>query len=135
MSDNSWYEKGELPPVGTKCEVTHNGIRGIWERIEILKHDINYKGNGYSERFACISLSGINLGGSREKGDLFWLYNVKDEGCKFRPIKTERELAIEQMSKDINLRVTNHEMIKNTVGLEDSILAKLYDAGYRKNES
>jgi hypothetical protein len=126
MSDNSWYENGELPPVGTKCEVTHNGISGIWEEIEILKHDINYKGSGSSGRLACISLSGINVGRSRKEGDLFWLHNVKDEDCKFRPIKTEREMAIDDMLKI----AYTPEVINNR-----TIMGALYDAGYRKNES
>lgn len=51
---------------------------------------------------------------------------VLSDDFDFRPIKTERELAIEEMAK---------VMSKGTVSTYMSVAEKLYDAGYRKNES
>lgn len=129
MSDNSWYRKGELPPVGVLCEAAHGGLYGYWEKIEILKHDLNFSFNGDSSRIACISISGTkDAEPNREIGELFWLYNVKDGDCKFRPIKTERDISIEAAVDAIDHlgygRVASRE-----------IATKIYDAGFRKNES
>lgn len=33
--DNGWYERGEFPPVGTKCQVK---CRNIWVDVIITKH-------------------------------------------------------------------------------------------------
>ena len=72
--DNSWYEKGELPPVGTNC------IR-IDEKVCIVAHI-----HSGEYRYAVFQ-------GDRSCG-------YSDHG--FLPIKSDREKAIEQMKEIVN---------------------------------
>lgn len=74
--DNSWYEKGEPPPVGAVCEVYNDIADGhpAWEGCELLfvgKFKVVYNSNSCYERVADV------------------------ENVKFRPIKTEREKFVE----------------------------------------
>lgn len=109
MSDNSWLTSIDgLPPAGTECEVLNPGIDNAeWEKCTIL----------FMGKVVCVyeSESCVERVGHHD------LYNVQ-----FRPIKTERELAIEEIS-----RILNDDVYQST----KFIAEKLYDAGYRKNES
>lgn len=99
--DNSWYERGELPPVGVYCcgYVTQEDR---WIEIEVIAHRDSH----------VLGWSGGEKRGFRSNG-------VK---C-FRPINTEREKAIEDMSRVMH----EHDSVIN-----DDTLGALYDAGYRK---
>ena len=72
---NDWHERGELPPVGTECEYyrcEHNDWKSC--RIEFIGRRV-------------VVMSGTN-------GSEFCRKIAK---LKFRPLKTERERAIEEM--------------------------------------
>jgi hypothetical protein len=101
--DNSWYENGELPPVGAICEYK---LGNFWKHCEV-------KGDAfdYGHRIVLVQIG---------------------EGCKatgevkyFRPTKSDREKAIEDMLKI----AYTPEVISNR-----SIMGAIYDAGYRKVE-
>ena len=99
--DNSWYERGDLPPVGVYCcgYVTQEDR---WIEIEVIAHRDGH----------VLGWSGGEKRGFRSNG-------VK---C-FRPINTEREKAIEDMSRVMH----EHDSVIN-----DDTLGALYDAGYRR---
>lgn len=71
--DNSWYERGELPPVGCVCMCTNST-----EPVEVLRHRVNNTGTPVA---AVMNTKTFHL---------FWTYT-------FSPIKTEREKAIDEM--------------------------------------
>lgn len=96
MSDNSWFEKGEFPPVGTK--VLYHG-----KETEIVAYI--YCGEYQKAVYQVLDRSGCGY----------------TESNSFEPIKADRELAIEQIMLDSDCFRT--------------AAIKLYDAGYRKNES
>ena len=74
--DNSWFERGELPPVGTVCEVMRNME---WTAVEILKTRVNS--------------SGIKVAAAMDAKDftVFW-------SNEFRPLRTEREKTVDEMA-------------------------------------
>lgn len=72
--DNSWHEKGELPPAGTECV--------IFPRCD--KARITYMGNGV----ACY----VDLSNGME-------YSCATSSFEFRPIKSEREKFVENACK------------------------------------
>ena len=80
-ADNSWHEKGELPPVGTECE--YNSAGDKWHQVEITAH-------------AKLGLCFIEKGCAGEN------YTSRD-ASKFRPIKSEREHLIGVISSAGNL--------------------------------
>ena len=102
MSDNSWFEKGEFPPVGAECEAFRDYR---WVKCEIKAH---MKQAGQSCAFYQM--------------DNCWGFDERPS--KFRPIKTERDIAIEDMAIIMN---------DNTNSTFTEIAGLLYDAGYRKN--
>ena len=70
--DNSWYARGELPPVGTICEMIDD--RATWRECKIIAH----------EDGACIGwIASLN--------SPFYTYDKSE----FRPLHTEREKAID----------------------------------------
>ena len=98
--DATWHERGEMPPVGTRCEALITSERK-WVEIEVVCHR-----------------DGFILG---------WCLKERcgyhgDDPTDFRPIRTERDLAIDEMMK---VAATNWG------NLEDCCEA-LYRAGYRK---
>ena len=103
MQNNSWYNKGELPPVGTICEAWFAGDG--WLEVEILKH-------GKRDTCACYLTKNL-IGG----GNLKWSNN-------FRPIISEREKAIEEMMELINSRPD--------IDNERDMCGMFYDAGFKK---
>ena len=98
--DNSWHERGELPPVGGVCEAM---INGEWIAAEVLRHRINSAGMNVAAVMSCASFG------------VYW-------AADFRPLRTEREKAIDAACKAIGV-----------VG-EDGLLMieRLYDAGLLK---
>ena len=75
QQDNSWYERGEFPPVGCECEVRE--VNG-WIRTFIVGFD----GDGY-----CVYTTPWS-------GDAGY-YNGDNCPERFRPLSTEREKAID----------------------------------------
>ena len=99
--DSSWYDRGELPPVGVPVELWFGGTFAY--RCEF----ITMRGNAY----------------------VVWNLDDDKPDCadymnsQFRPLRTEREKAIEDMSRVMH----EHDSVIN-----DVTLGALYDAGYRK---
>ena len=97
QQDNSWHERGELPPVGCECEV--------------------FDGDDWLKSFI--------VGRSRSGDVVVQTRNGYFEAshAKFRPLRTEREKAIDEMADLI---------AKSVFGSAKCQAEKLYDAGYRK---
>lgn len=93
-----WNGEG-LPPVGTECECSYDGDPYL--RTEVV---------AVTEKMIVIANKN-NLG-----EDAFYHYQVK-----FRPIRSEREKAIDEMMKVVDHGLPSKELV-----------ARLYDAGYRK---
>ena len=99
--DNSWHERGELPPVGVPVE--------LWF------------GGSFAYNCEFIGMRGYN----------YVLWNLDDDkpdcadsmNSQFRPLRTEREKAIDEMANLI---------AKSVFGSAKCQAEKLYDAGYRK---
>lgn len=99
MSNNEWYERGELPPVGVECEFK---LVGFWKHCEVKGEATNY-----GERIVLAQIG---------------------EGCKatsdaklFRPIRTDRERAI-----DAALKIAQEFDLPSGI---HQIFEKCYDAG------
>lgn len=74
MVDNSWHERGEIPPVGVECE--YNRASDTWVKVWVVaKHAFD----------DCVIFSS-----ERDKGELRY-----GHACCFRPIKSERDLFVE----------------------------------------
>ena len=101
--DNSWHERGELPPVGCECEIRHNCWREF-QRITVVAITREYVIVEYDSVVA------------REQH-----YHLSD--MTFRPLRSEREKAIDEMANLI---------AKSVFGSAKCQAEKLYDAGYRK---
>lgn len=97
---SEWHERGDLPPVGTECEAKFDKE---WFTVEILKYNEN-------KIAACHILNSYIEG-----GNLKW-------SCEFRPLKSERERAIEEII----------EVVSKSDGTFQSAAEMLYDAGFRK---
>lgn len=106
-TDNSWYERGELPPVGVKCEMK---LDDDWIFCKLI---------GYDEDKPIFKLE-------LPKGGGFEITYLPCTGCKFRPIKTEREKFVEAARNCFNQSDKNKVL--------SSIAEALYDAGFRAPE-
>ena len=104
--DNSWHERGELPPVGCECEVFVSD-ENKWMHFEVIA-----------------IRDGHVLGWCRESSCGFQS-NKKSE---FRPLHTEREKAIDEMVSVI-LDYDGYMMTSATAEL---VARQLYDSGYHK---
>lgn len=104
--DKPWRETGELPPVG-ECEISINDEDYIWCRI--VHHS----------------------------GSASWIVThsedriVRNDLCKFRPIKSEKEKAIEEIKKIV---VGQGWLSSDGTVSGEIARSSLYDAGYRKVE-
>lgn len=101
---NSWHERGELPPVGCECNYV-TGISCVQVKIQGVGHV-----DGYPVAF----------------------FVMKDSWCTataefFRPIRTEREKAIEEMAAIL----VGCEKYAITQNLATAASELLYDAGCR----
>ena len=72
--DNGWFERGDLPPVGTECEID---LGAKWRKAFVVGR--NYTGRIVVEVDTC---------------DF-----IVADGCTFRPIRTERDVLIEIIKK------------------------------------
>ena len=101
--DNSWHERGELPPVGCECYIRHS----CWN----------------SEKYEKVTVAAITNEYVIVKYATFEQhYMLKD--ISFRPIRTEREKAIDAAC-DIICKNGVHDF-------EREVITKLYDAGILK---
>ena len=112
MNDNSWYKKGELPPVGEIVEgyVQDSSRQWKWLEVEVLKQSEPK----YKECAVYVVKHGI----------LRW--------CdQFRPIQSEREKAI-----DAACEIVDKECAKANINIDCSyaqrcVIDALVDAGWR----
>ncbi|WP_368207651.1 hypothetical protein [Aeromonas sp. s12] len=113
--NNHWFERGELPPVGVECEF-HGGARVGREWPDSLKDGAKVKVLcHYTPCMRPVAVFSFDIPGGK-------LTSQASEAC-FRPIRTERDLAVDEMMKDAG--ALQWETPK-------SIMLSLYDAGYRK---
>lgn len=105
--DNGWFERGELPPVGTACEAFGKFPTSPCEIIAYSPEQvaIRWLDNGL--------LDVIDL----KTGDI--------PSIGFRPIRTERQLTVDEMMAVAAANFGNLE----------TCCEALYDAGYRKQIS
>lgn len=101
QQDNGWFERGELPPAGVECTAVADGIPNA--------------------NCAIIAISTEQVVVKWTENQLFDVLDMP--GWSFLPIRTERELAIEEMVIVSGLRVRD--------GARE-VMSNLYDAGYRK---
>lgn len=103
LRGEQWDGTG-LPPVGTECEVVDKDHNHIWHRCKILAHTIR-KG------FPCAVFE-----------------NDQTVSCcsdkYFRPLRTERDKAIEKLQQVLNVGRNTHEDAEN---LYDAIAAGKID--------
>ena len=100
--DNSWHERGEFPPAGCECYIRHS----CWN----------------SEKYEKVTVAAITNEYLIVKYATFEQhYMLKD--ISFRPLRTEREKAIDEMVLAI-------DHIKE--GNFETFIGALYDAGYRR---
>ncbi|WP_429069093.1 hypothetical protein [Aeromonas veronii] len=113
--NNHWFDRGELPPVGVECEF-HGGARVGREWPDSLKDGAKVKVLcHYTPCMRPVAVFSFDIPGGK-------LTSQASEAC-FRPIRTERDLAVDEMMKDAG--ALQWETPK-------SIMLSLYDAGYRK---
>lgn len=108
--DNGWFERGELPPVGTECERRAESGNGFY-RVFVVGHG---------------EMLGIKVGfyARSHNADSF---NCSPSAC-FRPIRTDRDEAIEVMKA--------HCPYPGSWETAYRLFAEsLYDAGYRAGGS
>ena len=111
---NKWFERGELPPVGSECVVDSKACESKFVRrfhgktVNILMHMTDHTG----DRLAIFSMP--------DPSDKTCLcFHGMIAGC-FRPIKSDREKAIEAME----------EIWNSSIDLcATSVFEKAYDAG------
>ena len=105
--DNSWHERGELPPVGGECEALY---RGEW--VPVIVIGIDSSGYCVFEVPECMNDEPP--------------YDGIREQANFRPLRTEREKAIDDLT----------DLISACSFAPVKIQAeKIYDAGYRKEQT
>lgn len=124
MSDNSWYEKGELPPVGSKCKFTGR------DEDDCLEHERAAKGQ--EVEIAChFDTQACRVAGFLFKGKCGEVFIGQARYDYFEPIKTEKERAIDE----IKAIVVSQGWLSADGTVSADIANKIYDAGYRKNNS
>ena len=100
--DNSWHERGELPPVGCECSAMRDGN---WVKVEVLRHRVNNVEMNVAAVMNCASFN------------VFW-------ATDFRPLRTEREKAIDEIAALVRDGLVSPEMAKE-------FAIKMYDAGLK----
>lgn len=111
--DNSWHERGELPPVGTQCE--WKGLRGgKWVQCEVI--------DKYQDKEMVV----FNTGEYRNcKFEILQLDSVE-----FRPLKTEREKFVDA---GVNALKASGKWT-HVSSVTATALEVLFDAGFRAPE-
>ena len=106
--DSSWHERGELPPVGCECYIRHS----CWNPEKYEKVTVAAITNEYViVKYATFEQH----------------YMLKD--ISFRPLRTEREDAIDEMIGILKAKFDRPGVDGIMVA---DIVDELYDAGYRK---
>ena len=104
--DNSWHERGELPPVGCECEAMRDGE---WVAVEVLRHRVNNVGVNVAAVMDCTSFN------------VFWAMD-------FRQPHTEREKEIDEMVSVI----LDYDGYMITSATAELVARQLHYAGYHK---
>lgn len=126
--DNSWYENGELPPVGTKCVFFSDDFENeyYWNEdltneceVEILAHFKSYKDCSVADVVAFVFEHNGNS------------YQVEQAiaGC-FRPIQTPEQIAAQERKKVIDA-ISDVLIETERMSSYTDVAAHLYDAGLR----
>ena len=104
--DNSWHERGELPPVGCECE--YKPVND-WVKCKVLFAGDSLYVLGVQEFEICVRVLDVD----------------------FRPIRAEREKAIDEIAASIgaNFRFEGYDLHAR---ITRSLSEVIYDAGYRK---
>ena len=107
--DNSWHERGERPPVGALVEKKYKSAT-IWTEVKIIAAGNQLVIFAFHD-------------GDEMVGD--W------SDYEFRPLRTEREKAIDEISASIgaNFRFEGYDLHAR---ITRSLSEVIYDAGYRK---
>ena len=121
-ASNNWFERSELPPVGTVCEITHAGHKGYRRKVEILKYFLDTEGDPEDQRMIVVDLSGYV---DFVIGNPYVVYGITERDFKFLPIKTEKEKFVERLVLIMN---------DNTNATFTEISGILYDKGLRFTE-
>ena len=106
--DSSWYDRGEFPPVGCKCEMIDD--RYDWVECDVIAHKDSFCIAWVDSRMSPFYTNDLN---------------------EFRPLRTEREKAIEEITSYF----CDADGCQVTPCVADIISARLYNAGYRKLKS
>jgi S-methylmethionine-dependent homocysteine/selenocysteine methylase len=107
---NEWHDKGELPPAGTECEFHFWKSKWVKATIPAIVQD------AHGDFFAIAQMADG--------------FSFSSDVSKFRPIKSERDKAIESIS---NVIFESAEIIAGiSFKSAKDVAGKLYDAGYRK---
>ena len=107
--DNSWYERGELPPIGCECEIKHK-CWNVFERFTVV---------AITKEYVIVEDDSVV---AREQH-----YHLHD--MTFRPLSTEREKAIDEMVGILKAKFNRPGV--DGIAVFD-IVNELYAAGYRK---
>ena len=105
VEGGDWHKNGELPPVGEVCEVMH---LDRWACCEVIAH--------FEQSWGMVAAYTVGINGGNAK--LLEQCNAED----FRPLRTERDKAVDEMVDCLSSRWANCE----------AIAAHLYENGYRK---
>ena len=101
--DNVWFERGELPPVGTEIEAWFDDGKECWHKADVIGYSLQ------EERVLAVSLKGTH------DRKLVWVHH-------FRPIRTERNALVEVLTK---VKAQGVDII----GVADAILAAGFSLG------
>ena len=106
--ENTWFDRGELPPVGTVCEVqAHNTIWGFKDCDAHICEVIATHGDN----------AWLKVDNQR-------LISTRFDKCDFRPLKTEKEKFVERIG---------NEWLSQGKPLDD-FMRDQYDKGLRFTE-
>ena len=105
--DNSWHERGELPPPETYCQFQKAGAQHGFVNCFVI---------GIDDLGFCVCRVDMD-------------YHASMSASDFRPLRTEREKAIDEMIGILKAKF-------DRAGVDGIVVAdivdELYDAGYRK---
>lgn len=123
INASDWHKNGELPPVGEVCIFDPTGgecyfnddeLKAKGHQVCILAH------TKYKQEYVSVAVF---------KWDLDECCGVSSaNACSFRPIRTEREKAIDEMVCEFIDHHGDPKGGERYLGIAE----KLYDAGYRK---
>ena len=103
--DGSWHERGEFPPVGCECEMIDDHCE--WVKCDVIAHK-----DSFCVAWVCSRMSPFYT-------------NDRNE---FRPLRTEREKAIDEMVSVI----LDYDGYMITSATAELVARQLHYAGYHK---